>query len=193
MDWKLLGSDLCGSSTQQVRVKYRDSDNGNDGVLGALLGLALIPIVVVALWVVIVFNNSYRTCVRLENGANLGYEAVFDLGRRYLKPIAVPRLEDGTPIVRDRLWSIKITPTTIYGLSMAPAIDERGYRFAWRNDVRLVLAADDPAEYERLVAEAGHANWDIEINNVGTQWLMNELIERPEFDVDRCPTSLITW
>ena len=57
MDWKFLRSDSCGSSTQQVRVKHRDSDNGNDGVLGAILGVALIPIVLVALWVVIVFNS----------------------------------------------------------------------------------------------------------------------------------------
>ena len=193
MDWKFLRSDSCGSSTQQVRVKHRDSDNGNDGVLGAILGVALIPIVLVALWVVIVFNNSYRTCVRLENGANLGYEAVFDLSRPYLKPIAVPRLEDGTPLIHDSLWSIKITPTTIHGLSMASAIDERGYHFAWRNDVGLVLEAENPIDYERLVAEAGHANWDIEINNIGTGALMNRLIERPESDVGRCPTSLITW
>ena len=76
---------------------------------------------------------------------------------------------------------------------MAPAIDERGYRFAWRNDVGLVLETDNPTVYEHLVAEAGHANWDIDINNVGTQWLLNELAERPDFEVGRCPTSLITW
>ena len=174
-------------------MKHPGSDNDNDGVIGALLGVVLTPIILAALWVVIVFNNSYRTCVRLENGANLGYEAVFDLSRPYLKPIAVPRLEDGTPLIHDSLWSIKITPTTIHGLSMASAIDERGYRFAWRNDVGLVLEAENPIDYERLVAEAGHANWDIEINNIGTGALMNRLIERPESDVGRCPTSLITW
>ncbi|WP_372605016.1 hypothetical protein, partial [Actibacterium sp.] len=68
----------------------------------ALSGLALLPCIVLVLWIFIAFNNRYRTCVRLENGANLGYEAVFDLGRPYLKPIAVPRTEDGTPIVRDK-------------------------------------------------------------------------------------------
>jgi len=145
-----------------------------------------------ALWIVFVLNAKYRTCVQLENGANLGYEAVFDLSRPYLKPIAVPRLVDGTPILRDLLWSIKVTQTTIYGLSLEP-VDERGYQFAWRGDVGLVLESESPAEYERLVAEAGHANWDIEINNVGTQWLITELIERPEFDAGLCPTSLITW
>ncbi|MGM0583819.1 MAG: hypothetical protein ACQEUZ_04130 [Pseudomonadota bacterium] len=162
-------------------------------MIRAALAVVLLPCLAVALWVVLVFNNRYRTCVHLENGANLGYEAVFDLSRSYLKPIAVPKLQDGAPIVRDMLWSLKITPTTIYGLSMAPASDERGYRFAWHSDVGLVLESDNPAEYERLVAEAGHANWDIEINNVGAQWLMNELAGRPDFNVGRCPTSLITW
>jgi len=192
MEWKLRGSGLYGPSTQQVRVNYRGRDDGDDGVLGALAGVVLIPIVFLALWIVIAFNDRYRTCVKLENVANLGYEAVFDLSRPYLKPIAVPRLEDGTPILRDMLWSIMITPTTIYGLSLEP-VDERGYQFAWRNDVGVVLEADNPTIYERLVAEAGHANWDIEINNIGTGALMNRLIERPDSDVGRCPTSLITW
>lgn len=163
------------------------------GIVSALAGAVLLPCLAAVLWIVVVFNTKYRTCVELKNGANLGYEAVFDLSRPYLKPIAVPRLDDGTPILRDRLWSIKITSTTIHGLSMAPSLDERGYRFAWRADIGLVLEADNPTVYERLVAEARHANWDIEINNVGTQWLMNELAGRPDFKVGRCPTSLITW
>ncbi len=172
-------------------MNYGRKDRGT-GVLAALAGVVLLPCAILALWIVVVFNARYRTCVQLENGANLGYEAVFDLSRPYLKPIAVPRFEDGTPMLRDMLWSVKITPTTIYGLSLEP-VDERGYQFAWRNDVGLVLEADNPTVYERLVAEAGHANWDIETNNVGTQWLMNELAERPDFEVGRCPTSLITW
>jgi len=172
-------------------MNFGRKDHGT-GVLAALAGVVLLPCAILALWIVVVFNARYRTCVQLENGANLGYEAVFDLSRPYLKPISVPRLENGTPILRDMLWSIKITPTTIYGLSLEP-VDERGYQFAWRNDVGLVLESDNPTLYERLVAEAGHANWDIEINNVGTQWLMNELAGRPDFEVGRCPTSLVTW
>lgn len=172
-------------------MNYGRKNNG-DGVLVALAGVVLLPCAILTLWIVVVFNARYRTCVQLENGANLGYEAVFDLSRPYLKPIAVPRLEDGTPILRDMLWSIKITPTSIYGLSLEP-IEERGYQFAWRNDFGLVLESDDPAEYERLVAEAGHANWDIEVNDIGTGALMNRLINRPDFEVGRCPTSLVTW
>ncbi|MGP3699391.1 hypothetical protein [Rhodobacter sp. NSM] len=172
-------------------MKYGQENHGT-GVLAVLAGLVLLPCAILALWIVVVFNSRYRTCVQLENGANLGFEAVFDLSRPYMKPIAVPRLEDGTPILRDTLWSIKITPTTIYGLSLEP-LDERGYQFAWRNDVGLVLKSDNPVVYERLVAEAGQENWDVEIENVGTQWLMRELAGRPDFEVGRCPTSLVTW
>lgn len=191
MEWNLLGPGLRGPGAQQLLMNYGRKVRGA-GALAALAGVVRLACAILALWIAVVFNARYRTCVQLENGANLGYEAVFDLSRSYLKPIAVPRLEDGTPILRDMLWSIKITPTTIYGLSLEP-VDERGYQFAWRNDVGLVLEDDNPTVYERLVAEAGHANWDIEINNVGTQWLMNELAGRPDFEVGRCPTSLVTW
>lgn len=51
---------------------------------------------------------------------------------------------------------------------MASATDERGCRFACRDDVGLVLKANDPTKYERLFAEAGHAKWDKEINTIGT-------------------------
>jgi hypothetical protein len=54
----------------------------DDGLLGALTGVLLILILLLALWIVNIFNNRYRTCVQLENGANLGYEAVFDLSRQ---------------------------------------------------------------------------------------------------------------
>lgn len=191
MEWKSLGSGQRGPNAQQLLMNYGRKDHGT-GALAARAGVVLLPCAILALWIVVVFNARYRTCVQLENGANLGYEAVFDLSRPYMKPIAVPRLEDGTPILRDMLWSIKITPTTIHGLSLEP-VDQRGYQFAWRNDVGLVLESDNPAVYERLVAEAGHANWDIEIDNVDTQWLMSELAGRPNFAVGLCPTSLVTW
>lgn len=169
------------------------NQNHRRSLLPVVAGAMLVPVIIVVLWVLISFNTKYRTCVRLENGANLGYEAVFDLSRPYFKPIAVPRLQDGTPIVRDRLWSIKVTSMTIYGLSMAPSLDGRGYRFAWRSDIGLVFESDNPSEYAHLVAEAGHANWDIEYNNIGTGALLDVLKKRSGFDVGRCPTSLITW
>lgn len=156
-------------------------------VMRGIVLLALLP----AVWLTVVFNSRFRTCVRLENGANLGYEAVFDLSRPFFKPIAVPKRADGTPIVRDELWSIKVTETTIYGISMATG--DGDYRFAWRPDTGSVFERDAPALYARLVSEAGHANWDIDIGNVGTGWLLDERLKHPDSEVYRCPTALVTW
>jgi len=89
MEWKLLGSGLCGPSAQQLLMNCGRSDQGR-GVLAAVAGVVLLPCVLLALWVVVVLNARYRTCVQLENGANLGYEAVFDLSRPYLKPSPEP-------------------------------------------------------------------------------------------------------
>jgi hypothetical protein len=85
-----------------------------------------------------------------------------------------------------------VSDTTLYGLSLATD-DARGYRFAWCPDAGLVLETDRPAEYERLVAEAGPANTGVNTNNVGAQWLLNELAARPDFQAGPCPTALITW
>ena len=63
----------------------------------------------------------------------------------------------------------------------------------WRGDAGLVRQQDDQATYEALIAEAGHANWDIEIDNVGTGWLLDELLRRQQPASKRCPTSLLTW
>lgn len=163
---------------------------GRKAVAATLIALAVLGAFLILL--AAVSHTKYRTCVQLANGANLGYEAMFDLSRPFLRPLAVPRLGDGTPIVRDEMWSLKVSDTTIYGLSLATD-DARGYRFAWRTDTGLVLEADRPVEYERLVAEAGPANTGVDTNNVGTQWLMNELAARPGFETGHCPTALITW
>ena len=85
-----------------------------------------------------------------------------------------------------------MTDTSLYGVSLAVP-DANGYYFAWRGDSGLTKQDDDPSLYDRLVREAGPPNWDIEIGSVGTDWLLNELIARPEFNVHRCPTTLITW
>lgn len=111
--------------------------------------------------------------MQFGKGANLGCETVYDLSRPYLEPIAVPRLQYGTPM-RDALWTIKIIPASICGLS-PEVMSERGYQLAWRNDVGLVLNTAGPAEYESLVVEVEQANWDAEIDNVGPQWPMIEL------------------
>ena len=167
-------------------------NKGHGSVIKAVLGLLLLLLLVPTAWVFLAFNSKYRQCVQLENGLNLGYEAVFDLSDPYFKPISVPRFPDGTPLIRDETWAIYVTDTTIYGLTL-PIEKEHGYRFAWRTDTGLILLNDDPRLYEKLVVEAGHANWDIETGSVETGWLLKELIKRPEFNVHRCPTSLITW
>ena len=154
--------------------------------------LALLILLIPATWLFFAFDRKYRQCVALENGLNLGYEAVFDLGRPFFKPIAVPKFRDGTPLIRDDLWAIFVTDTSLYGVSLAVP-DANGYYFAWRGDSGLIKQDQDPSLYDRLVREAGPPNWDIEIGSVGTDWLLNELIARPEFNVHRCPTTLITW
>lgn len=167
-------------------------NQGYGAVIGAVLGLLLLLLLVPTVWVFLAFNNKYRQCVQLKNGLNLGYEAVFDLSRPFFKPIAVPRFQNGVSLIRDELWAINITDTTVFGVTLAIE-NEGGYRFAWRADTGLVLKNDEPTLYESVISEAGHANWDIDIGSVGTGWLLDELIRRPEFEVHRCRTSLITW
>lgn len=162
------------------------------GVIAAVLAIVMIPLLLAAAWPFVVFNARYRTCVQLGNGLNLGYEAVFDLSRPFLKPIAVPRFPDGTPLISDDMWEIYVTDTTVYGWALGKTSD-KDYNYAWRTDTGLILKEESPVLYERLIAEAGHANWDIDIGSVGTGWLLNELIKRPEFNAHRCPTALITW
>ena len=167
--------------------------NGNYGsVIGAVFWLVLLLLLVPTVWVFLAFNSKYRQCVQLTNGLNLGYEAVFDLSRSYFKPIAVPRFANGIPLIRDDLWAVNVTDTTVFGLTLSTE-NASGYRFVWRRDTGLVRKNDDPVRYESLIAEAGHANWDINIGSIGTGSLFNELIKRSQFDVDRCQTSLITW
>ena len=172
-------------------MKYLENQ-GDDGVIGAVLGLLLLLSLVPAVWVFLAFNSKYRQCVQLENGLNLGYEAVFDLSRPYFKPNAVPRFADGKPLIRDGSWETYITTTSIYGWALGPT-SEDDYQFAWRADTGLVLKYDDAALYDRLVTEAGNANWDFGTGSYGTGWLLNELTKIPQFEVRRCPTSLLTW
>lgn len=136
------------------------------------------------------FNIMFRTCIPLKNGLNLGYEAVFDLSKPYLQPIPVPRLANGTPLIREATWAIFITDTTLYGTTMSVT---GGADFAWRADEGLVLWQDNPNLYDTLVAEAGHANWDFGTGSYGAGYLLNELLRRPGFRGHDCHTRLITW
>jgi hypothetical protein len=158
----------------------------------ALIGLLSLPLLVPAIWLFTVFDSKYRQCIPLRNGLNLGYEAVFDLSKSYFKPIAVPRFADGTPVIRHDMWAIYLTNTTLYGWALGQTSQD-DYWFAWRADAGLVKQAENDALYKQLVAAAGHANWDFGSGSFGTGWMLNELIKRPEFNVHRCPTALITW
>lgn len=137
-------------------------------------------------------TTNTTNALPLQNGLNLGYEAVFDLSKPYFKPIAVPRFSDGTPLIRHDMWAIYLTNTTLFGWALRQTSQD-DYWFAWRADAGLVKQAENDALYKKLVAEAGHANWDFGSGSFGTGWVMNELMKRPEFNVHRCPTALITW
>jgi len=156
------------------------------------MALPVLILLVPAVWLFLSFNTKYNQCVSLKNGMNLGYEAILDFSRPYFKPIAVPRFADGTPLIRDELWATFVTDTSDYGVSMAGK-DGQSDWFVWRGDTGLIKQAENSSLYERLVAEAGHANWDVQNGNVGTDLLLKELIKRPDFNVQRCPTARITW
>lgn len=161
------------------------------GVLPALLGLLLLPILVACIWVAVAFERRHGRCADLGNGLLLGYEALVDLGRPFGKPIAVPKDPGGTPLIRDETWEVQTTATTVHGVAMRPD-PANDYRSVWRADAGLIPAADDRGAYERLVSEAGPSNWGIQ-GAVGTKWLMDELSRRPDFETQRCPTALFTW
>lgn len=160
--------------------------------LTVLVTVILCIMAVPAAWLFWVFNDRFRQCVQLENGLNLGYEAVFDLSSALFRPEAVARFADGTPLVRDKMWALFVTPSTLYGVTMATQ-QKRGSEFVWRADTGLILRRDDPDLYARLVDEAGHANWDFGTGSYGTEILLQRLSERPGFGARRCPTALITW
>jgi len=153
-----------------------------------LLLLALIPLG----WIAWVFNDRHRTCVHLESGMVLGFEAVFDLGRPYFKPVVVPKYPDGTPLIRDEMWSIFISDTTIYGLTMRP-IPNNDYRYAWRADTGLVMQSEQPELFDTLVSEAGNTNWDYEIDDIGPKWLLNDLVRSGRLEAMHCQTAVVTW
>ena len=155
-------------------------------------GMLTILLLVPALWIFAAFNSKYRTCVRLENGLNLGYEAVFDLSRPYFMPIAVPRLADGTPIIRDELWALFLTKTTIYGRSITSEYGN-DFEFAWRADTGMVLKNELPDAYKGIVDEAGDVIGDYGKGSIGTGALLNKAIKLNPSDAGRCPTALVTW
>jgi hypothetical protein len=155
-------------------------------LLWIVLGIFAIP----ALWIVWVYYREAHECIRLENGAILGDAAVFDLSQPFFQPFAVPKLENGHPIIHDDLWDLYVTPTTLYGTTKRV---ENGYAFAWRPDTGTVLRHENRDLYESIVADAGHANWDIGTGSYGTGYLLMELIRTGRFPKEWCRTRLVTW
>lgn len=155
------------------------------------MAVAMFVLLLPLVWLFIVYNGKHRVCVSLENGLNLGYAAVFDLGRPWFRPIVVPRLRNGTPLIHDETWAIFVTDTTLYGSAMGPT-RAADYRFAWRADTGLIRWQDDPARHDALIAGAGPANRGIGIGSVDAGWLYAELL-RQHPARDRCPTGLLTW
>ena len=171
-------------------VKYTISQR--IGQILTALSLTLIFISFIpALWVFIAFNAKYRSCVQLPNGMHLGYEAVFDLSHPYLKPFAVPKIPNGTPLIRKQTWAIYFIETTLYGSTMNP--DDTEHRFAWRADTGLVFQMSDSKNYDSLIAETGPANKDIGAGQIGASVALNRLLELKQSNVQKCPTALITW
>lgn len=156
-------------------------------LLVVILALMSIP----AAWIVWGYYYRGHQCVRLENGAVLGYEAVFDLRGPYFRSIVVPKLPDGRPIVGDETEILRVTDTSIYGVT--EAADGSGARFAWRPDTGLFFRKDDRRAYDEIVSTAGHANWDIGINYINAGGLMFWLLESGRFPKEWCPTRLVTW
>ena len=171
-----------------------------DIVMATFLGVIALPPAVLGAFAILVWHLPHRACVQLENGLNLGYEARFDVNSFLFEPIIVPRFANGTPLVRRDIWPVYVTATTLYGV-VDPDDNDFWYSnlFAWRADTGLVFARDDSALYERLVAEAGPANWDLGPGNFSTGILFQYLDE--ELDLDKepgvrrgpCPTAYITW
>lgn len=157
-----------------------------------LIGFIAFPVLLGIIWIFIVFNVKYRTCVPLENGLNLGYEAIFDLRNPYLKPIAVPKFEDGTPLINNETWEIYVTDTAIYGLALGETVND-DYRFAWRTDTGLILKDQAPETYDQIISNSGPENWDIDVNSIGTGALLNRLLNRQGFENQTCRTRLLTW
>lgn len=167
---------------------------GNE-IVGAIRPLLIAILIILAMpvaWLFWGYNYTFRPCIHLKNGLNIGYEAVFDLSRPYFRPIAVPRFADGTPLIRDETWAVYVTDTTLYGETFIP-FGGLGYRFAWRSDSGLVRRRDDPDLYDRLIGEAGPANIGLPRGSLGAGSILWELSGRSGFRKTWCPTALITW
>ncbi|MEO1687633.1 MAG: hypothetical protein AAFU61_06990 [Pseudomonadota bacterium] len=143
-------------------------------------------------WIVMVSTERHRACVRLDNGLALGFEALVDFGRPFLRPKIVPKFENGRPLVTDPLWDLFVTPTSVHGSTLAVR-DDVGFRFAWRADLGLVKERDDAAAYALILAEGGPANAGLGEGSLGPRIVFDRLRERRGAALETCATRWATW
>ena len=154
------------------------------------------PLLVIGL-VVAVFALGFfwgvpTHCVQLPNGLNIGKQALLDLNRPYFRPDIVPKFDNGQSLLPGDAWPFYATETTVHGLALE-ADPEDDFWFAWREDTGLVLKAEDPALYEKLVSESGAPMGNKGINAVGSHVVMMELQRRPEYANQTCRTRWIVF
>ncbi|MBB4303436.1 hypothetical protein GGD81_002479 [Rhodobium orientis] len=104
----------------------------------------------------------------------------------------MPKFDDGTPLLTNKLWAIYVTDTSLYGLTMDNG-SGTDFSFVWRADKGLVLEHEDKKTYEKLVSEAGEANPGLGSGSLGAQVVMREYMKNPQYAGQRCPTNLVTW
>lgn len=129
-------------------------------------------------------------CVRLPHGLNLGLAAVFRLDEEGVYPPFTVKHPSGALLVDADIWPFFTTRTTVYGVSLH---GEGHERFAWRRDAGVVWKKDDPAQYARLVAEAGPLLDGHDADAVGPGIVMFALQKDPAYAGQRCRTKWVLW
>ena len=154
------------------------------------------PLLAAGMFVVVFASGFFwglpTRCVQLPNGLNIGKQALIDLSRPYFRPDIVPKFDNGRSLLPGDAWPFFATGTTVHGLA-EEANPQDDFWFAWRKDTGLVLKAENPALYEKLVSEAGTPLGNRGINVVSSHIVMMELQKKTEFAGQTCRTRWITW
>ena len=163
----------------------------SDRMIGFLAVVCLFAMLLAA-FPFYVYNKNFRRCVALENGLNLGYNAVFDLRSPYFLPVVTAKLPNGKPLANSDIWTVYISDTTLYGMALG---DKRAssYWLAWRADTGLVLWHQDQKLYEKLKAEAGEINVGIGTGLYNTGAVMQMMQDQLGYTEHWCRTRLVTW
>ena len=145
-------------------------------------------------FVIYAFYYMHGKCVRLENGLNIGFEAIFDVSRPYFRPSYVPRFSDGTPLVGEDIWPIYITDTTLYGtVASSQFSDIEHYKIAWRANTGVVIENENSELFDEIVSKSGTKKYGTDQRSVSTGVIFLELEKRPEFAGQKCRTRWVTW